>query len=172
VIRRASRAGECATILAIKMTVPKAEVAKSDADPVAVYRVARILRTELRGEDVVARLAPLEFGVALPDTNADGGEIVVNWITAQLLEHGIGGSGADDPTVSIGRATFEPTYGPVDAAELLAAARRSHGGPSHLVGQEGRQPIEAPQDELAARRSLGEWTASRRHLRPIRSTDT
>jgi GGDEF domain-containing protein len=177
VVRRASRSGECATLLSIAVDLPEAAGAgRDERDPVPVYRVARILRTELRGEDVVARIAPLEFGVALPDTNADGGEIVVDWIVTHLHQHGIGAVGGDGPGVLIGRATFEPTHGPVDAVEILAAARQSRSGPSHVVGRDPRtKDTSAPRlarDEVAERRTLGEWTASRRHLRAVRPTDS
>ena len=76
----------------------------------------------------------------------------------------------------IGRATFEPTHGPVDAVEILAAARQSRSGPSHVVGRDPRtKDTSAPRlarDEVAERRTLGEWTASRRHLRAVRPTDS
>lgn len=166
VVRRASRAGECATILSIGIGTSTG--AGRPGRPVpppsssTVYRVARMLRTELRGEDVIARLGTREFGVALPDTDAGQGEIVVGWI--QSLLAGEDGSDPLGEVVSVGRVTFEPTRGPVPAEALLDAARGSRGGPSSLSGDDA--PAERASDASPSR------GGGRRHLRPLRSPES
>lgn len=173
VVRRATRAGECATVLSI--AIGEAASGRNVAPPSTstIYRVARMLRTELRGEDVIARLGLREFGVALPDTDRSQGEIVVAWITS-LLTGADGGEAVDEP-VSIGRVTFEPTQGPVAADALLAAARLSRSGPSSLTGttgapQEGARPDVAKSRDPRSRDGEPR-DGARRHLRSLRSPD-
>ncbi len=173
VVKRASRSGECATVLSIRIEEHGAERRGSGApDPAAVYQVARMLRTELRGEDVVARVGDREFGVALPDTDAEHAEVVVGWIGDKLAGQAAAKGGGTARAYVVGRATFEPTHGPVPAEALLEAARSSVEGPSHVAGREGRQAREGggagepSWGEGASRRST-----SRRHLRPLRTRD-
>jgi hypothetical protein len=129
VVRRANRSGECVTVVCIGLEAP----GSAGPDPAALYRVARVLRSELRGEDVVARVGEAEFAVALPDTDASAGEVVVAWIEAKLAEHDAQAPGGPSPVV-IGRATLEPEGGLVKVEELLDAARASTRGPSSLHG--------------------------------------
>lgn len=174
VVKRASRAGECATVLSIQLGTDLAAPGGEDRpDPAAVYHVARMLRTELRGEDVVARVADREFGVALPDTDAEQGEIVVGWITAKLAEREVGASRPGARGCVVGRATFEPTHGPVPAELLLGAARASLTGPSHVEGNEGRgdRGTGADRGPVAAQRGRSGRVAGRRHLRSLRARD-
>jgi hypothetical protein len=152
-----------------------------------------MLRTELRGEDVVARVGDREFAIALPDTDADQGEIVAGWIGAKLsgddradagptgptnltdINHvpGLVAVGGGAPGFSVGRVTFEPSGGPVATAALLAAARSSTSGPSHLAGELGAVASEAAGGRVDARGQGGATGRStgRRHLRSLRARD-
>lgn len=169
VVKRSSRAGECATVLSIRIEAASPGRRGSGApDPASVYKVARMLRTELRGEDVVARVGAREFGVALPDTDAEQAEVVVAWIVEKLASFGRGAGEACE-SYAVGRATFEPTNGPVPAEQLLEAARASVAGPAHVEGRVARvgvsraalgRPEDARRDEPA-----------RRHLRALRARD-
>jgi len=183
VIRRSSRAGECATVLSIVVpSLPRSAMAKANlgtglGDAAVVYRVARLLRTELRGEDVVARIGDREFGVALPDTDADGGETVVSWIASQLIEDGLSVGDQSTPSVVIGRSTFDPSCGPIGAAEILKAARESIAGPSHVTGTQAPpaadEPAVIPQGTKARRGDSSEGpTTQRRHLRSLHAHDS
>ncbi len=157
VLRRAGRAGECATVLSIALDAR----GSPGPDPAAVYRVARVLRTELRGEDVVARIGESEFAVALPDTDATAGEVVVAWIEAKLAEHEKDALPSTS-TVAIGRATAEPAGAPLTVEALLDAARASIGRPSLLRGELGADPpLRALQRRAAGRRQP--------YLRSVRS---
>jgi PleD family two-component response regulator len=174
VVRRASRAGECATVLSIKIaTDTRKGRTSSTPDSASIYTIARMLRSDLRGEDVVARLAEHEFGVALPDTDVDGGEMVVGWITAQLAAKGLGAADSHDPEVIVGRATFEPTNGPVEVSELLDAARASRTGPSRVLGHAGpdARDVVGGGQAVVDRRSAGSRSPARRHLRALRSRE-
>jgi hypothetical protein len=170
VVRRASRAGECATLLSLAMCGSSDRPRRATTLDVPVYRVARLLRTELRGEDVVARLGDLEFGIALPDTDGEGGEIVVAWLTSQLVDQGLLNVDAPEPAILIGRATFEPTQGPVGAGELLEAARASTDGPSAVVGR-ALPPVREAVGALERGGSDGRG-APRRHLRSLRTRES
>ena len=169
VVRRATRAGECATILSIGIGDYAGGRNVAPPSTSTVYRVARMLRTELRGEDVIARLGPREFGVALPDTDGSQAETVVAWITS-LLTGADGGEALDEP-VSVGRVTFEPTQGPVATDALLAAARQSRSGPSSLTGSPARAPEETLGSRGGARREGAPRDGAPRHLRSLRSPE-
>lgn len=172
VVKRASRSGECATVLSIRIEEADGARRGSGApDPAAVYRVARMLRTELRGEDVVARVGDREFGVALPDTDAEQAEIVVGWIGDKLATSAGTAVGAPARTYLVGRATFEPTNGPVAAEVLLEAARVSTAGPSHVAGSEARAGRGVSSGDSARAEGGSRRASSRRHLRPLRAKD-
>lgn len=174
VVKRAARSGECATVLSITLEADSpgeraGQAARSASSApatssAAIYYAVRMLRTELRAEDVVARIGDREFGVALPETDADQGEIVAAWITEMLDAGPIAGT-----SVTVGRTTFDPTGGAVSCEMLLSAARASCTGPSHVTGA-GETPLaprrapEAPADRIRL--------AGRRHLRPLRSAES
>ncbi len=172
VVKRSSRSGECATVLSIRIEEGEGRRGSGAPDPAAVYKVARMLRTELRGEDVVARVGGREFGVALPDTDAEQAEVVVAWIVDKLGARPGPSDGEVERRFVVGRATFEPTHGAVAAEALLEAARASVDGPSHVAGREGRagQPT-AGRGAAPARREEPDRGASRRHLRALRARD-
>lgn len=173
VIRRASRSGEFATVLLLLLDhAPRPVTTPEAMDSASIFRIARLLRTELRGEDVVARLAEAEFGVALPDTDADGGEIVVGWLAAQFAELGANGGVPSGTSVAIGRATFEPIAGPVKAERLLEAARGSFEGPCSVLGTSPAEGRQALAGSAGANRATPAGSGpERRHLRALGSRD-
>jgi len=90
----------------------------------ALTTMGRILRKAIRTEDIVGRYGGDEFGIVLPNTHANGAELLAQRIQGLLEEEpGFGPNGAFRLRASIGIATLVP---PQMGAEQLRRSFARH----------------------------------------------
>ena len=97
--------------------------------------VAETLRLRLRETDVVGRLAGDEFAIVLPDTTAEGAQVVLREVRARLVE--LFASEGWPAGASIGAVAFSAAPPTVDEAlhradQSMYAVKRSDKGALHV----------------------------------------
>lgn len=113
-----------------------------DAGDGVLKAVSNIVRSALRGVDILGRLGGEELIAALPDVSADSARDVAERLrTAIASTDVLGDDGSQRVTVSIGIATVAPAHGRIDdlakiADRHLYAAKK--GGRNRVVGERPR----------------------------------
>lgn len=123
---------------------------------VVLRTVGEILRTSVRGSDIVARYGGEEFVVLLPDTDAHGCRLVGENLRAKIAQNKFEGEESQpggDLTITFGLAVF-PADG-ADAESLISAADRAlysgkGAGRNRLVAVS-----DLPEDESAREEEIG-----------------
>lgn len=123
-VKRASRYGHSVALLFIDLDGFKLvnDVHGHMAGSRTLVEVGDVLRNNVRDVDVVARWGGDEFGIILPETDGQGGEVIARRLCERVRERTFLGSMglAVNISASIGVAAFPEHCS--DAAALLAAA--------------------------------------------------
>lgn len=109
-----------------------------------IQAVAAMLKTKVKGQDVVARLGGEEFGVLLPETTIDGARVVAEQIRLGIEKSKIRRQDAQEPiggiTISIGIASYNGNLTTMtdEADKALYMSKQSGRNRTTVFGQNNR----------------------------------
>jgi len=130
-IARARRDGDCLTLLWFDIAGMN-EINNAFGKPIgdrAIIEFGELLRSELRGSDVVARIGDDEFGVLLAGTDELQAPVVINHLTSVVRQRNASTSEPFQLHAVVTRASFEPSSTLLTLNALLGEAlNRFHTG--------------------------------------------
>lgn len=157
-LRAASQHGRNYCLL--HLDIDKLEVVNEnlgrEAGDALIRHVAGVLQSQLRGADILARLAGDEYGILLDMCSAPQGEVVARKLSRAVRQHPFVWRGqTSEVSISMGIVTLD--QGSLSVADALSNAQLACAAARELGRDQIHVAAYGGEENVAARRSLINW---------------